>query len=67
MTLLAFVAAHFVLVGSVARVRLWHGVLSLVIPPLAVYWGSAFGMKRRVWAWGAALAAYAITVMVASV
>jgi hypothetical protein len=62
--LLAFVVAHVVLAGSLARVKWWEGVLGLVVVPLAVYWAWQRGMRRRVYAWAIAVAAYAVGVVI---
>ncbi len=58
--LVAFVVAHLVLVGSLARARWWEALLGLAIAPLAVYWAWQRGMRRRVYVWALAIAAYAL-------
>jgi hypothetical protein len=62
--LVAFVTAHLVLVGSLARAHWWRAALGLLIAPLAVYWAWERGMRRRVYAWTFAMFAYAIGVAI---
>ncbi len=58
--------AHVALLVGLARQKpRWHAVVALVVPPLAPYWGYRAGMRLRVYAWAAALLAYAIGVVVA--
>jgi hypothetical protein len=63
--LLAFVVAHAVLAGSLAREAWWRAAVALFVAPLAVYWGWGRGMRRRVYVWCLALAAYALGVAIA--
>ena len=66
LALAAFVTAHFALVAGIgARGPWWCAVLSLVVAPLAPWWGWGLGMRRRTLAWAAALALYAFGVSVA--
>jgi hypothetical protein len=61
------IAAHVALIaGLVARRPRWRGLLAILIPPLAPYWGWSAGMHRRVYAWCAALALYALGVILAA-
>ena len=62
--LLAFVVAHLVLVGSLARPRWWEALLGLLVAPLAVYWAWRRGMRRRVYVWALAMAAYALGIAI---
>ena len=58
--------AHVTLVaGLVARRPRWRGALALVIVPLAPYWGFRERMKARAVVWTAALAIYAVALIVA--
>ena len=62
------VAAHASLVIGLALLRpriWWRPVLAILIPPLAPYWGSRHGLRRRTYAWLAAIALYALGVAVA--
>jgi hypothetical protein len=62
--LLACVVAHVVLVaGIAARVR-WRAALAFAVPPLAVWWAWAAGVRWRVWIWVGAVAAYGIVVTI---
>ena len=64
--LVAHFAAHVAIVSGLASKRAWmRAALAFVVPPLAPWWGWEAGMRRRVIAWGAALAAYAILVTLA--
>ena len=60
LALVVFVVAHVVLASSLVRRRWWQAALGLLVGPLAVYWAWQYGMRRRVFVWGAALAAYAL-------
>jgi hypothetical protein len=58
--------AHVTLVaGLIARRPRWRGPLALVVVPLAPYWGFRERMKARAVLWSAALAIYAIALVVA--
>jgi hypothetical protein len=66
LVLAAFVAAHVALVVGLARRHSWsRAVVALLVPPLAPWWGWEAGLRLRTLAWGAALALYAIGVVVA--
>jgi hypothetical protein len=57
--LAAFVAAHGMLVGGLARRRAWgRAVVALVVPPLAPWWGWGAGLRVATVVWCAALALY---------
>lgn len=58
--LLAFVCVHVSLVVGIARTNKPRAALSLVIPPLAPFWGYELGLRRRAHAWLGALASYVI-------
>ena len=63
----AFVTAHVALaVGLVARNPRARGLVALLVPPLAPY----FGIREKMWArsilWGAALVAYVAARVAAS-
>jgi hypothetical protein len=61
--LLAFVAAHLALIAGIARRgRWWRAAVALVFAPLAPWWGWQLGMRRRTFAWAAALVVYAVGV-----
>jgi hypothetical protein len=64
--LAAYVGAHLALVGGLVAAGRWgRAALALVVPPLAPWWGWEQGMRRRVVAWAAALAVYALLVALA--
>jgi len=64
--LAVFVAAHVALVAGLARRRTWgRAVLALLVPPLAPWWGYRVGLRVATIAWCAALALYALGVVVA--
>jgi hypothetical protein len=55
------VCAHAtVVVGLLIRTPRHHGLLALVFPPLAPYWGLRQGLRVRGFIWLAALALYAL-------
>ncbi|MGH7285520.1 MAG: hypothetical protein ACRELY_28700 [Polyangiaceae bacterium] len=56
--LLAFLCAHVSLVAGIARTNKVRALLSIVIPPLAPFWGYELGLHRRAHAWLGALASY---------
>lgn len=67
-SLVALVAAHVALVVGLARLRphvWWRTALSIVLPPLAPYWGFRHGLRVRTFAWLAAIAVYALGVAIA--
>jgi hypothetical protein len=56
---------HVTLVlGLLARTPRWRGLVALVVPPLAPYWGFLEGLRVRGVLWVATLGSYA-TAMVA--
>jgi hypothetical protein len=64
--LTVFLAAHVVLVAGLARRRAWgRAVVALLVPPLAPWWGYREGLRVATIAWCAALAVYALGVIVA--
>ncbi len=58
------IAAHVVIVVSIARRALWRAPLAVIIPPLAPYWGWQLGLRRRVLVWWAAVLLYALGTIV---
>lgn len=53
------VVAHVTLViGLLRRTPWWHGLVALVVPPLAPYWGYEARLKGRVTLWLVSLAVY---------
>ena len=51
--------AHVTLViGLLRRDPWWHGLLALVVPPLAPYWGYEAKLRGRVTLWVVTLAVY---------
>jgi hypothetical protein len=60
--LVAYFAAHLVLVVGLGRARWWRGALSFFVPPLAAYWGFESGKRLPVLMWGVSLVAYALGV-----
>ena len=59
----AQVGAHLALLTGLALRRpRWRALVALVVPPLAPVWGWSEGMRRRAYAWGLSLAAYAVGV-----
>ena len=56
--LLAFVCAHVSLVVGIAKTNKPRAALSLMIPPLAPFWGYELGLRRRAHAWLGALVSY---------
>ncbi len=46
--------------GLVLRRPRWRGPVSLLVPPLAPYWGMEAGMKRRAALWVGAVCIYAV-------
>jgi hypothetical protein len=64
--LTVFAAAHVALVAGLARRRAWgRAVVALLVPPLAPWWGYRAGLRVATIAWCAALALYAVGVVVA--
>jgi hypothetical protein len=63
--LLVFVTAHVALVVGLARRDVWwRAALALAVPPLAPWWGHRAGLRVATIAWCAALALYALGVIV---
>jgi hypothetical protein len=53
------VTAHVTLAfGLALRRPRWRGLVSLVVPPLAPYWGYTSGLRLRTLVWAAGLGAY---------
>lgn len=63
--LLACIVAHVVIVGSLARARWWEAAAGFFVAPLALYWAWQRGMRRRVYLWVLAVAAYALGIAIA--
>jgi hypothetical protein len=60
-----FAGAHIALVVGLGRRRAWlRAALSLLLPPLAPWWGWQAGLRATTMVWGAALALYAAGVAV---
>jgi hypothetical protein len=54
------VTAHIALAfGLAARPPRWHGLVALLVVPLAPYWGYRENMRARAVLWAGALATYA--------
>jgi hypothetical protein len=54
-----FLVAHVTLViGLLRRDPWWRGLLGLLVPPLAAYWGYEAKLRVRVTLWLATLAIY---------
>ncbi|HEY2510246.1 MAG TPA: hypothetical protein VGI39_05300 [Polyangiaceae bacterium] len=63
--LVAQVAAHVALLTGLAlRQPRWRALVALVVPPLAPVWGWSDGMRKRAYAWGVSLAAYALGIAI---
>jgi hypothetical protein len=61
-----FSVAHVTLViGLLRREPWWHGLVALVVPPLAPYWGYEAKLRRRVTLWVVSLAVYLVSVTAA--
>lgn len=61
------VTAHVALVvGLSLRSPRWRGLLALVVPPLAPYWGWEERMRVRAALWAFGLALYAMSVTAAA-
>jgi hypothetical protein len=60
-------AAHVTLViGLMRRGPWWHGLLALLVPPLAPYWGYEARLRKRVTLWVVSLALYLASVTAAA-
>jgi hypothetical protein len=59
--------AHVTLViGLLRRDPWWRGLVALVVPPLAPYWGYEAKLRRRVTLWVLSLAVYLASVTAAA-
>jgi hypothetical protein len=59
--------AHVTLViGLLRRNPWWHGLVALLIPPLAAYWGYEARLRGRVTLWVTTLAIYLASVTAAA-
>jgi hypothetical protein len=59
--------AHVTLViGLLRRGPWWHGLLALVVPPLAPYWGYEAKLRGRVTLWVTTLAVYLASTIAAA-
>lgn len=59
--------AHVTLViGLLRREPWWHGLVALVVPPLAPYWGYEARLRKRVTLWVVSLALYLASVTAAA-
>lgn len=59
--------AHVTLViGLLRRKPWWRGLVGLVVPPLAAYWGYEAKLRARVTLWVATLAVYLASVTAAA-
>lgn len=64
--LLVHLAAHVVLAVRLGRRGpAWRGLVALVVPPLACWWGFEAGHKRLAQTWLGAVAVYAALVAAA--
>jgi len=62
----AFVTTHVALSATVAQDRpRWRGLLALIVPPLAPYWGWHANRRRLAVLWILAFLCYAIALLVA--
>jgi hypothetical protein len=59
--------AHVTLViGLLRRDPWWHGLVALVVPPLAPFWGYEAKLRGRVTLWVASLVVYLASVTAAA-
>ncbi len=59
--------AHVTLVIGLARRQpWWRGLVGLVVPPLAAYWGYEAKLRRRVTLWVVTLVVYLASVTAAA-
>ncbi|HYQ17189.1 MAG TPA: hypothetical protein VEQ58_15560 [Polyangiaceae bacterium] len=59
--------AHVTLViGLLRRKPWWHGLVALVVPPLAAYWGYEAKLRGRVTLWLTTLAVYLASAIAAA-
>ena len=59
--------AHVTLViGLLRRDPWWHGLVALLVPPLAPYWGYEAKLRGRVTLWVTTLAVYLASVTAAA-
>jgi hypothetical protein len=59
--------AHVTLViGLLKREPWWHGLVALLVPPLAPYWGYEARLRKRVTLWLVTLAVYVASVTAAA-
>jgi hypothetical protein len=59
--------AHVTLViGLLRRDPWWYGLVGLVVPPLAAYWGYEAKLRRRVTLWVTTLVVYLASVTAAA-
>jgi hypothetical protein len=59
--------AHVTLViGLLRRRPWWHGLVALLVPPLAPYWGYEAHLRKRVTLWLVTLALYVASVTAAA-
>jgi hypothetical protein len=64
LALVVHLGAHVVLaIGLARRAGFGRALVAFFVPPLAPYWGWQSGLHRETYAWGGALAAYALGVM----
>jgi hypothetical protein len=66
LALVVHVGAHVAIVVGFVGAREWtRAAIAFFVAPLAPVWGWRAGMHRRVYAWCAALAVYAVGVALA--
>ena len=62
------VTAHVVLAASLALLKpRWRGLVALLVPPLAPYWGMEQRMRLRSALWLGAAAAYVVAKVIVSI
>jgi hypothetical protein len=63
----ALIVAHASLLVGLALLKprvWWRPVLAFLLPPLAPYWGTRHGLRRRTYLWIAAIVLYALGVAI---
>jgi hypothetical protein len=61
LALVLHLAAHVAMVVALARLRMFaRAAVSVVVPPLALYWTLVYGRRREPYAWLGTLALYVV-------